>query len=222
MASSVKLDMRVEIKFANQKSNPGYSSSWRSGDEVCSCSHVTCWLVSSSGEIHGSIGEGWFLAWAPSQDQLSFVSLLHASQAIQSSHNHISHITFTNPSIHPSLSNQTPPNTSLNPPQQTNKNKNKPTNPPPPPPSQGAQIVHLSTALLGTFPQISAVVLFGDPDEGKAISCLTPAANSADVLTICHDGDLICDGQPIVLPAHLTYGLDGIKAAGFVAGRVFV
>lgn len=34
MASSVKLDMRVEIKFANQKSNPGYSSSWRSGDEV--------------------------------------------------------------------------------------------------------------------------------------------------------------------------------------------
>lgn len=108
--------------------------------------------------------------------------------------------------------------TSTNLPHAAYKNKNKPTNPPPPPPSQGAQIVHLSTALLGTFPQISAVVLFGDPDEGKAISCLTPAANSADVLTICHDGDLICDGQPIVLPAHLTYGLDGIKAAGFVAG----
>lgn len=44
-----------------------------------------------------------------------------------------------------------------------------------------------------------SVVIFGDPDDGDAVGSI-----SADrVKVICHDGDNICDGGIIVLPAHL-------------------
>lgn len=66
--------------------------------------------------------------------------------------------------------------------------------------------------------QVSAVVFFGDPDEGQALQDIA----SDKEVTYCFDTDLICDGLPIVLPAHLSYAVDAIPAANFVAGQVQV
>lgn len=66
--------------------------------------------------------------------------------------------------------------------------------------------------------QVSAVVFFGDPDDGQALQDI--AANKED--TYCFATDLICDGLPIVLPAHLSYSIDAVPAAQFVAGMVQV
>jgi cutinase len=63
---------------------------------------------------------------------------------------------------------------------------------------------------------VSAVVFFGDPDDGQALQGI--AANIEQ--TYCFDTDLICDGLPIVLPAHLSYAVDAVPAAEFVAGIV--
>lgn len=65
---------------------------------------------------------------------------------------------------------------------------------------------------------IKAVVLFGNPNNGKPV----PQINPSNVITYCHPDDLICQGQPIVLPTHLTYGLDTPAAARFIAARVTV
>jgi cutinase len=65
---------------------------------------------------------------------------------------------------------------------------------------------------------VSAVTFFGDPDDGQALQNI--AANEED--TYCFSTDLICDGLPIVLPAHLSYALDAVPAAQFVAGLVNV
>jgi cutinase len=65
---------------------------------------------------------------------------------------------------------------------------------------------------------VSAVAFFGDPDDGQALQDI--AANKED--TYCFSTDLICDGLPIVLPAHLSYAIDAVPAAQFVAGLVNV
>lgn len=65
---------------------------------------------------------------------------------------------------------------------------------------------------------VSAVVFFGDPDDGQALHDI--AANKE--ATYCFSTDLICDGLPIVLPAHLSYAIDAVPAAQFVAGLVNV
>jgi hypothetical protein len=86
--------------------------------------------------------------------------------------------------------------------------------------SQGAQVVHLGVKQISAAAasQLSAVVFFGDPDDGQALQNI--AANKDD--TYCFSTDLICDGLPIVLPAHLSYALDAVPAAQFVAGLVHV
>jgi cutinase len=65
---------------------------------------------------------------------------------------------------------------------------------------------------------VAAVAFFGDPDDGQALQDI--AANTE--ATYCFATDLICDGLPIVLPAHLSYSIDAIPAAQFVAGLVHV
>lgn len=79
--------------------------------------------------------------------------------------------------------------------------------------SQGCQLVHKATDQLSpdVSKQIGAVVMFGDPMKG------TPIKNvDADkVLTVCHNGDLICAGQAVILAPHLTYGKDAGTAADF-------
>lgn len=86
--------------------------------------------------------------------------------------------------------------------------------------SQGAQLVYkaaaqLSASLTG---QVRATVLFGNPNNNQPV----PNIDNANVRTFCHSGDLICDGQPIVLPPHLTYAVDAPAAANFVAGKVSI
>jgi len=83
--------------------------------------------------------------------------------------------------------------------------------------SQGSQIVHNAAALLpanvGSW--ISSVVVFGDPDDGQAI----PNVPASKVDTYCNPDDNICVNGDLILPAHLTYGLDAEAAAAFVAAH---
>ena len=82
--------------------------------------------------------------------------------------------------------------------------------------SQGAQIIHNGVAQLSSSiaSRVLAAVFFGDPDDGQSLANI--AANTAQ--TYCFSDDLICDGLPIVLPAHLGYAADAPSAAAFVAG----
>ncbi|KAJ7069486.1 cutinase [Mycena amicta] len=84
--------------------------------------------------------------------------------------------------------------------------------------SQGGQLVHNSAKLISSSvaARISAVVIFGDPDNGQAVQ----GVPSSKVDVICHAADNICMGGDLVLPAHLTYGIDVPGAAAFVAARV--
>ncbi|RQM05649.1 hypothetical protein DH86_00003452, partial [Scytalidium sp. 3C] len=80
--------------------------------------------------------------------------------------------------------------------------------------SQGGQLVHNSISELpaATAKAIDSVVIFGDPYAGVPI----PNVPSSKVLTICHLGDDICIDGDLVLPPHLTYGLNAVQAADFV------
>lgn len=99
--------------------------------------------------------------------------------------------------------------------------------------SQGGQIVHNAAALLpaavGSW--ISSVVIFGDPgalystplsrlmliliDNGNAI----PNVPASKVKTYCNADDDICKNGVLILPAHLTYGLNAVDAANFVTAH---
>ncbi|KAE9380672.1 carbohydrate esterase family 5 protein [Stipitochalara longipes BDJ] len=81
--------------------------------------------------------------------------------------------------------------------------------------SQGGQLVH-NAAKMMTAAQtnaVSSVVIFGDPDNGKAVGNV-PAAKTK---VICHTGDNICQGGDLILTPHLTYSTNAGEAAAFVA-----
>ncbi|ORY11428.1 cutinase, partial [Clohesyomyces aquaticus] len=80
--------------------------------------------------------------------------------------------------------------------------------------SQGGQLVHNAAALLSTEESafVSSAVIFGDPDNGKAVGSVGAGATKV----ICHNGDLICAGQAVVLAPHLNYSRDADTAAAFV------
>lgn len=61
-------------------------------------------------------------------------------------------------------------------------------------------------------------MVFGDPKKGQ------PFANvdSSKVMTYCFTADLICDALPVVDTYHLSYSVDAVPAAEFVAGLVNV
>jgi len=59
-------------------------------------------------------------------------------------------------------------------------------------------------------------VLFGDPDRGQPL----PNIPADKVATFCFISDLICDGDPIVDPAHLSYSLNARAVAAFVKSKV--
>jgi cutinase len=84
--------------------------------------------------------------------------------------------------------------------------------------SQGGQLVHNSAKMLSAAvtARISAVVIFGDPDNGQAVG----GVPSSKVDVICHVGDDICLGGDLVLEPHLTYGVDTPAAAAFIASKV--
>ncbi|KAJ7213908.1 cutinase, partial [Mycena pura] len=80
--------------------------------------------------------------------------------------------------------------------------------------SQGGQLVHNSAKMLSSsvLSRIKAAVIFGDPDNGQAVSGIS--SSRTDI--ICHTGDDICEGGDIVLEPHLTYGTDTPAAAAFI------
>lgn len=81
--------------------------------------------------------------------------------------------------------------------------------------SQGGQLVHNAAAMLPatTMAQVSSVVIFGDPNNGQAVTNA-----ESKTLVICHAGDNICDGGDLILVEHLTYSKDAAQAATFAAG----
>ncbi|KAL7791485.1 carbohydrate esterase family 5 protein [Trichoderma ceciliae] len=84
--------------------------------------------------------------------------------------------------------------------------------------SQGSMVVHNAASNLdaATMSKISAVVLFGDPYNGKAVANF----DASKVLVVCHDGDNICQGGDFILLPHLTYAEDAVTAAAFVKSLV--
>jgi cutinase len=84
--------------------------------------------------------------------------------------------------------------------------------------SQGGQLLHNSAKILGSsvMARVSAVVIFGDPDDGQAVQGIDPSK----VLVICHAGDNICQGGDLILLPHLTYAQNANQAASFVAGHL--
>ncbi|KAK2767641.1 hypothetical protein FQN54_003799 [Arachnomyces sp. PD_36] len=84
--------------------------------------------------------------------------------------------------------------------------------------SQGAQVTHLAGNSLSASDaaHVSAVVVFGDPYKDEPIENIS----SDNILTFCAEGDLICEGQPIVLIPHLSYGANADEAADFVVSKV--
>ncbi|KAH8667578.1 cutA, cutinase A [Tricladium varicosporioides] len=83
--------------------------------------------------------------------------------------------------------------------------------------SQGGQLVHNAAALLpsSTMAQVSSVVIFGDPLNGKPVV----GASAGKTLIVCHKGDNICDGGDLILLEHLTYSQNAQQAATFAAAR---
>jgi cutinase len=65
--------------------------------------------------------------------------------------------------------------------------------------------------------KVSSIVIFGDPDDGEAISA---PLNTTPEKTICHTGDDICAHGDLILEPHLTYSLDAGTAAQFVKSNL--
>ncbi|KAJ4400038.1 hypothetical protein N0V91_009013 [Didymella pomorum] len=80
--------------------------------------------------------------------------------------------------------------------------------------SQGGQLVHNAASMLTADQSafVKSAVIFGDPNNGKAVGNV----GAANTKVICHNGDLICAGQAVILAPHLTYGRDADTAAAFV------
>lgn len=80
--------------------------------------------------------------------------------------------------------------------------------------SQGGQLVHNAAAMLSATvsAEVSAVVIFGDPDNGEAVGSIA----SSKVLIICHALDDICLHGDIIDTEHLDYAENVDQAATFV------
>ncbi|KAI0605570.1 Cutinase [Pyrenophora tritici-repentis] len=84
--------------------------------------------------------------------------------------------------------------------------------------SQGGQLVHNAASMLSAADTafVSSSVIFGDPNNGKPVGNVA----AADTKIICATGDLICAGQAVILPPHLSYGANAGQAANFVVGKM--
>lgn len=83
--------------------------------------------------------------------------------------------------------------------------------------SQGAQVTHKAAALIPAKQHsiIAGIVVFGDPMAGVAF----PDTLNNNVLTICNNGDLICDGIPLPTGPHYDYAKTTPRAASYIKAR---
>ncbi|KAF8456044.1 cutinase-domain-containing protein [Kalaharituber pfeilii] len=83
--------------------------------------------------------------------------------------------------------------------------------------SQGAQVAHLAAASIpvSLYSVVAGFIFFGDPYEGDPL----PGVLNNNVLTICNDGDLICDGLPLPIGSHLDYAKTTPRAAQWIKER---
>ncbi|KAB8302332.1 hypothetical protein EYC80_005764 [Monilinia laxa] len=79
--------------------------------------------------------------------------------------------------------------------------------------SQGGQLVHNAAKMLpaDTMANVNSAIIFGDPDNGAPVQ----GVSAAKTKVICHTGDNICAHGDMILPPHLTYGMDAGTAASF-------
>lgn len=79
--------------------------------------------------------------------------------------------------------------------------------------SQGAQVMHNAAENFSpeVTSRVDAAVVFGDPKKTQPIGSIP----SEKVMSICHDGDIICNYVGATAP-HLTYSQDAPQAASFV------
>ncbi|POS88159.1 hypothetical protein EPUL_000326 [Erysiphe pulchra] len=79
--------------------------------------------------------------------------------------------------------------------------------------SQGAQLAHNAAKNFSpdVTSRVDAAVVFGDPKQTEPIGNIPPNK----VLSICHDGDIICKYSGGAA-AHLNYSQDAVLAASFV------
>jgi hypothetical protein len=63
---------------------------------------------------------------------------------------------------------------------------------------------------------VKSAVIFGDPNNGDPVGNI----GAASTKVICHNGDLICVGQSVILAPHLTYSKDAGDAAQFVVANM--
>lgn len=83
--------------------------------------------------------------------------------------------------------------------------------------SQGGLAVHnAADALGGDMSNVSAAVIFGDPMSHMPLSNI----DASKVHVVCHNGDNICDQGALILPQHLTYALDAVSSAAWVASKI--
>lgn len=80
--------------------------------------------------------------------------------------------------------------------------------------SQGGFVVHYAAANGLSASQISAAVIFGDPENGSAVTNVP----SSNLLEICASGDEVCQDPKTyaITAAHLTYGSNAQQAADFI------
>ena len=83
--------------------------------------------------------------------------------------------------------------------------------------SQGAQVAHNAANMISATASsfINSVVLFGDPDDGRAFGQVPASKVSTD----CHATDNICQHGDLILVSHLDYCLDVGREADFVVER---
>ncbi|KAH8901442.1 putative cutinase [Thozetella sp. PMI_491] len=87
--------------------------------------------------------------------------------------------------------------------------------------SQGTAVMDNSIQALSSEirNQIKGVVLFGftrNAQDGGKI----PNYPSSQTQVYCAVGDLVCDNTLVITPAHLTYGVDAVPAAQFLASKL--
>ncbi|KAK5996356.1 Cutin hydrolase [Cladobotryum mycophilum] len=84
--------------------------------------------------------------------------------------------------------------------------------------SQGCMVAHDAMDFLDadSASKVKAFVTFGDPYSQKAVAQI----DQSKVKIYCHVGDNICVHGPLVLPQHVTYGLDVADAASFIISQL--